>query len=806
MPDTSRPDGAVARRFFFLLLAFALLGEAPTTASPLAPGAVLGKYCITCHNAKLKTGGLTLDSLDASKVAAAAPVWEKVVRKLRTAAMPPAGAPRPDQDTYNALAGYLETELDRAAAARPNPGRPGVHRLNRAEYVNAIRDLLAIDTDAVDIRSLLPADDSGYGFDNIGDNLSVSALLMERYLSAARKISRMAVGDPELRPDSVSYDVSRFLSQRDTVSEDLPFGSRGGVAVRHYFPLDGEYLIKVRLKTSYDGAVVLGLAQQQQVDVRLDGARVKLFTIGGSGRREQTAFDLEGKAPQAPDAGLEVRIAVKTGTRIVGVTFPAHPSKPEDILQPRLAEEETDQPGAGSVIIEGPLDATNPTGPTGAPSPGDTASRSRIFLCRPAAGKDEKACAVSILRTLARRAYRRPITAADTVTLLVPFNSVAAERGFEAGIEAALQRMLVSPEFLFRVENDPSRAVPNTAYRIPDMELASRLSFFLWSSIPDDTLLSVAEQGRLKNPQELERQVRRMLIDPRAKALVDNFAGQWLYLRNISTVAPDVGEFPEFDENLREALRQETELFFQAMLLEDRPLRDLLDADFTFMNERLARHYGYPGVYGNRFRRVTVTDENRRGLLGQASILTVTSYANRTSPTIRGKWLLENILGAPPPPPPPNVPSLQDRGEDGKVLSVRQQLEKHRANPACASCHARMDPLGFALDNFDGIGKWRTVSGSERMPVDASGVLPEGTRFNGPAELRKILLTRSDQFITTVTEKLLTYALGRGLDYYDQPTMRRIIRESAAGDHRWSTLILAIARSAPFQTRRSREP
>jgi mono/diheme cytochrome c family protein len=763
----------------------------PVTTPASQYSAVINRYCVTCHNEKLRTAGLVLEKLDVGNPPDGAATWEKVIRKLRTEAMPPAGMPRPDKATYASFATYLETELDRAAAEHPNPGRPAVHRLNRAEYAGAISDLLAIDPDVLDVQSLLPPDDSGYGFDNIGDVLSVSPLLLERYLSVARKITRLALGDPTIRPDFQTYDVSRFLVQSDRVSDDLPFGSRGGIAIRHFFPLDGEYLIRIGLKTTYDGSMILGLAEAHQLDVRLDGERVEQFTVGG----------------QAPAAGeLEVRVPVQSGSHVVGVTFRKKTWAKEDILRPRLANMEyDDEPGVGSVSVGGPYDANGP---------GQTASRNRIFVCYPSSSSEnsspvsdsEKACAKQILATLARRAYRRPITDAEIPNLLGPYESVRGKRDFETAIRVAVERILVSPEFLFRIEHAPANAPPGSVYRIRDLDLASRLSFFLWSSIPDDELLTLASEGKLKEPAVLEQQVRRMLADSRSQALIQNFAGQWLYLRNVQSISPDLGEYPEFDENLREALQQETDLFLESMLREDRGVLDLLDADYTFLNERLARHYGIPNVYGSHFRRVTLSDETRHGLLGKGSILMVTSYPARTSPTIRGKWLLTNMLGTPPPPPPPNVPSLKDRSDDGKILSVREQLEQHRANPVCASCHARMDPLGFALENFDAVGKWRTTSGASKTPIDASGSLPDGTQFEGPEGLRNVLLSQPDQFVMTVTERLLTYALGRGVEYYDIPAIRSILREAAPNQYRWSDLILGIVRSTPFQmsmTRRS---
>jgi len=748
--------------------------------------AVLDRYCVVCHNEQALTAGLALDRMDIEQVSQGAPVWEKVLRKLRGRAMPPAGMPRPDEATYDSLANYLEAELD---GARPNPGRPVLHRLNRAEYTNAIRDLLALEIDGA---SLLPADDSGYGFDNIGDVLSVSPMLLERYMSAARKITRLAIGDHTGRPDSQTYDVSRFLGQEDRTSDDLPFGSRGGIAIRHFFPLDGDYLIKVRLKTNYNGSSILGIAEQHQLDIYLDRQEVGHFTVGGADRNSSGYSPVE---EEAADAHLEVRIPVTAGPHLVGVSFLKEVWVREQMIQPTFTSIEREETGVGSLTILGPYD---PQGP------GETPSRSKIFLCHPTTSLDEEACARKILSTLAGRAYRRPIADDEVPSLLVPYHSGRSEEGFEAGIEWALQRILVSPEFLFRIEQDPENLEAGTAYPISDLELASRLSFFLWSSIPDEPLLAVAVKGQLKDSAVLEKQVGRMLRDSRSRALVSNFAGQWLYLRNMATVAPDLGEFPEFDENLREALQRETELFFESMLREDRSVVDLLDADYTFLNERLARHYGIPNVYGNHFRRVTLDHEERRGLLGKGSILTATSYANRTSPVLRGKWVLENILGTPPPPPPPNVPELEAATRDGKPLTMRQRMEEHRANPACAACHARMDPLGFALENFDAIGGWRDTEAG--TPIDASGVLPDGTRFEGASGLREILLSRREEFVRNVTEKLLTYALGRGIEYYDAPSVRSIMREAAPGDYRWSSLIVGIVKSTPFQMRRSEEP
>jgi mono/diheme cytochrome c family protein len=782
-------------------------GAASAAPSASPQRALLNRYCVTCHNERLKTADLMLDRADVENVSAAAPLWEKVVRKLRTASMPPAGAPRPDPASYDSLASYLETELDRAAAADPNPGRPAVHRLNRVEYANAIRDLLAV---KIDGAALLPVDDAGHGFDNIADMLSVSPLLVERYMFAARRITRLALGDPAARPFTENYDVSRYLVQDDRMSEDLPLGSRGGIAVRHPFPLDGEYVLTVRLQRNKDNYII-GLAEPHLLDVRVDGARIKLLPVGGEHKGASGPLysfilpDYRGDPDQeqyelTADAALEVRFPAKAGERLVQVAFLNETFEHEGQGMPRQLRDELTASGYKG----GPpaVDRVSISGPYNAKGLGETSSRAKILVCTPAGAGDEEACARKILSTLVRQAYRRPVTEVDLQVLLGFYHAGRKDGGFEAGIGAALQRMLVSPEFLFRIERDPPEGAPGKPYRISNLELASRLSFFLWSSIPDDELLTLAERGKLHDPEVLQQQVQRMVGDARSRELVNNFAGQWLSLRNLRNISPDPKVFPDFDDNLREALREESELFFESMLREDRSVLDLLAADYTFLNERLARHYGIADVFGSHFRRVELRNEDRKGLLGQGSVLTATSYSNRTAPTIRGKWLLENIFGAPPPPPPPNVPSLQEEeGSGGKVLTMRERLEHHRANPVCAACHNRMDPLGFALENFDALGKWRTVEGD--TPIDSSGQLPDGTRFQGPAELREILLARREQFVITVTEKLLTYALGRGLEHYDQPVVRKIVRDSASNGYRWSSLIVGIVNSTPFQMRRS---
>ena len=784
-------------------------------ASPVLPAAspqraLLDRYCVTCHNEKLRTAGLTLDSIDVAHVGAGAAVWEKVVGKLRMSAMPPPGRPRPDKATYDAFAAWLETELDRAAAANPNPGRPTVHRLNRAEYGNAIRDLLALE---VDVRSLLPNDESGYGFDNIADVLTVTPALLERYLVAAQKISRLAIGDPTMRPAATTHTVSPFLVQWVHMNDDLPFGSRGGTVVRHYFPLDGEYVIKVNLRRNWSSPVIRGLEHREQIDLRLDDARVTLFTVGGEcvGSKEPRCVKMDtgilftSEYEATADDPLFVRVRVKAGMRQVSVAFLPRSAAATEGAEPEflphthsISNALAGEPmSVDSVKIEGPVDVGRP---------GDTVSRQRIFVCRPTGVQDEEACAQQILATLARRAYRRPVTNEDVATLLGFYQIGRSKGGFETGIQFALERLLASPNFLLRVERDPADATPGAPYRISDLELASRLSFFLWSSIPDDELLDVAARGQLSDARILEQQVRRLLGDARARtALVNNFAGQWLYLRNLQAMSPDARMYPDFDDTLREAFQLETELFLESQLREDRSVLELLTANYTFVNERLAKFYGIPRVYGAHFRRVTLPDANRAGLLGHGSILTVTSYSTRTSPVVRGKWVLENILGAPPPPPPPNVPPLKEPGEAGAPpATMRQRMEQHRQNPVCAACHVRMDPLGFALENFSGIGKWRTHEAG--IPIDAAGIMANGTKVEGPAQLRMALLNYRGEFVRTVTEKLLTYALGRGVEYYDMPAIRTIIRDAAASDYRWSSLVLGIVKSTPFQMRRAQEP
>ena len=739
---------------------------------------LLDQYCVTCHNQRVKTADLMLDKMDVDHPSESAEVWEKVVRKLRGGMMPPQGMPFPDKPTTDGFISWLETSLDRAAAAQPNPGRSSLHRLNRSEYANAIRDLLALN---IDVTALLPADDEANGFDNIADVLKVSPSLLEQYLTASRQISSLAVGDPAITPISQIYRVPPDLAQDEHI-EGLPLGTRGGLLIRQNFPLDAQYDISVKLLRNIVGYIT-GLEWPHQLEITVDGARVFLATVGGEEDNKMMDANL-GVAGDALDARLKARIPIKAGPRTVVVTFlRKNSAESVEPLQPFTRD--LDLQNMNGIPL---IDYVDITGPFQATGPGDTPSRRQIFSCRPASTREEMLCARKILGTLTRRAYRRPVTEKDLELPLRFYQDGRAQGSFDAGIESALRLILADPKFLFRSESE----TPN----VNDLALASRLSFFLWSSLPDDQLIEIAAQGKLKDQPVLEQQVKRMLTDPRAEALVSNFAGQWLFLRNLQSSIPDRDTFPDFDDNLRQAFRRETELFFESIMREDRSVLDLLNADYTFVNQRLAEHYGMPNIYGSQFRRVKLTDENRRGLLGQGSILTVTSYPNRTSPVLRGKWILENILGTPPPPPPPNVPALKENSEGSKPLPMRALLEEHRKNAACATCHRIMDPLGFSLENFDGIGQWRTKEPGG--VVDASGQLADGTKVDGPAALRKALLSHPDQFVETMTEKLLTYALGRGLEYYDMPAVRSIAHEAARNNYRFTSLVMGIITSTPF--------
>ena len=731
--------------------------KVPAASAPSA--ALLTQYCVTCHNPRAKAGGLTLDPADLRQAERHAETWEKVIRKLQTGMMPPSGAPRPARPAVDAFVSALQTQIDRAAAAQPFAGTPALHRLNRAEYTNAIRDLLALDVDAA---SLLPPDDSAAGFDNIADVLGVSPALIEGYATAAAKISRLAVGDPSIGLDRVTYRAAGNLSQ-DEHLDGLPLGTRGGMIVRHTFPLDADYDLQIGPGRSGGlGAVVS--ARAQDIDVTIDGQPV----------------DLQGKT--------QLRLPVNAGPHTIAVALVkrSHVDGADGVY-----DAPTRAPGISQVTIAGPF---NPRGP------GDTPSRRRLFVCTPSSAADEHACAAKILNTLATRAYRRPVAATgpEMDTLLGFYRTGREASTFDSGIQRAVARVLVDPNFLFRFEREPANVAPGASFRLSDLELASRLSFFLWSSVPDDELREAAVRGQLKNPAVLERQVRRLLADPRADSLVSNFAGQWLFLRELKNVRPDS---PDFDENLRRSFQQETELLFRTIMREDRPIIDLLDADFTFVDERLAKHYGMDGIRGSRVRRVTLAENDpRRGLLGHGSVLTVTSAANRTSPVVRGKWVLDNLLGMPPPQPPPGVETnLEKDAAQVKVTSLRQRLEMHRANVACASCHKVMDPIGLTLENFDHVGKWRTMDG--KAPIDASAQLVDGTKLDGPLTLRRALLEQSDVFATVATEKLLTYASGRAVPYQDMPAVRTIVRDAARDKYRFSSLVLGIVKSTPFHMR-----
>jgi hypothetical protein len=772
--------------------------EQPIERGSSTHAAVVGKYCVTCHNDKSRTGGgLSLEHADLTDVPKGAETWEKVIRKLRVGMMPPPGMPRPARAQLDDLAGYLETSLDRAALERPHPGRTSIHRLNRAEYANAIRDLLALDIDA---GALLPPDDESSGFDNIADVLTVSPSLMERYLSAAWNISRLAVGNLNIAPSTSVYRARPDLSQDQHV-EGLPPGTRGGIVVHHTFPLDGEYIVKLRLwRNTFD--LMRGMEDPHDIEIAMDGQRLTLVTAGG---REQFLKMAEnpGTFGTALDQRLTVKVSVKAGPHTIWATtvLKSHAVR-DDMIKPflRTTVDGLDimgDPSVDRLTIDGPYTATGS---------GDTPSRRKIFVCQPTGPANEGGCATRILSSLARVAYRRPVDKTTVDTLMDFYRrgraGVTGSSAFDRGIETALQFILASPEFLVRFETDPPKLASNRASRLDDLALASRLSFFLWSSLPDDQLLTLASQGKLKDPVVLEQQVKRMLADARSEALVTNFAEQWLHLRNLKNSVPDLEAFPDFDDNLRQAMKEETSLFFDSIVREDRSVVDLLNADYTFVNERLARHYGIPNVYGSQFRRVTLADEARRGILGQASVLTVTSYPNRTSPVERGKWILTNLLGVPPQPPPPNVPPLQETSADGKVLSLRERMERHRANPVCAGCHKVMDPIGFALESFDGVGRWRNTE--EGAAIDTSGTLFNGAEVEGIVGLRRNLVARPEIFVGVMTEKMLTYALGRGLEYYDMPAVRNIVRDARSRGFRFSAMVLGIVRSTPFQMKEAK--
>ena len=798
-------------------LALGLASAAPSAAQE-APGApevraVLDQYCVGCHSQRLRTAGLDLESLDLDDAGRHAETFENVIAKLRAGSMPPPGSPRPEAADYRRVAGWLEAEVDRAWQADPFPGRiAAVHRLNRTEYNNAIRDLFALD---IDVTPLLPGDETADGsFDNFAGSLSISTAHLERYMSVARQVTRMATGLPPSNPVVETFEIPLHVLQDDRQSEDLPLGSRGGLAIRYNFPVDGEYVVKVNLQRQYQ-AYLKGMGWPQQLDVRLDGQLLERFSVGGEAPGQPAAASFAGAGEVGfagdpdweeymqltGDAGIEVRVPVRAGLRVVGVAFVRELWAPEGLPQPLqrgrvIGNDQVymDYANVGSVEIGGPYRVSGAS---------DTPSRREVFVCEPGDGAtaaEERACATSILSRMARRAFRRTVADRDVLALIGFFDTGRGDGGsFEAGIQFALERMLVDPEFLLRVYRDPPGV--EGPYRLSDIELASRLSFFLWSSIPDDRLLGLAEQGRLADPRVLEEEVRRMLADPRAvRTLVDDFAAQWLNLRRVAEVVVDPAVYPHYDLSLMEGFRQETEFFVASTIEEDRSVRDLIGADYTFVNERLARHYGIPGIYGSRFRRVTLpVYEQRGGLLAQGALLATTSYPDRTSPVLRGKWLLDNILALPVPPPPPDVPSLEESAA-GRAASIRERLAAHRENPSCTSCHSVIDPLGFALENFDVLGGWRTIDESGQR-VDASGTTASGTPVDGLTGLRALLLAEPEKFPHTVAGKLLAYALGRRLEYYDQPAVRKIVDDAADGDYRWSSLVLGIVRSVPFQMR-----
>jgi hypothetical protein len=788
----------------------------PAANPTLTPRAFLDKYCITCHSDKLHTAGLSLQSLDLTKPAEHAEVMEKVITKLRVGSMPPPKMPRAEPAVYRVMATELEDEVDKAWAANPNPGRiAAVHRLNRAEYSNAIRDLFNID---FDVKPLLPGDDTADGsFDNFADVLSISTAHLERYMSVSRQITRLAVGLPPTQPAMDRFEIPLHVLQEDRQSEDLPLGSRGGIAVHYNFPVDGEYLVKVHLQRQYQD-YLKGMGWPQKLDIRLDGKLLKRFTVGGAGKGRPAAASYAGDGEPGfagdpewetymqltGDAGLEVRLPVQAGSHVVGATFVREMWEPEGLPQPtqlgRVISNDQVYMGyanVGSIEIGGPYESKGPAK--------DSASRRAIFVCQPPNAAEEKSCATRILSRMARLAYRRPATKADVDTLLQFFDNGRKDGGnFESGIQFALERMLVDPDFLLRVYQDTADSKAPVRH-LTDLELASRLSFFLWSSIPDDRLLKLAEHGELKNPATLEKEVHRLLADRRATdAMVNNFAAQWLNLRRVEEVVVDPVKYPLYDESLLQAFQKETEMFVASTFQEDHSVNELLNANYTFVNERLARHYGIPGVYGTRFRRLTLPNSDERGgLLAQGALLVTTSYPDRTSPVLRGKWLLNNIFGLEIPPPPPGVNATLETKPGSLPTTMRERLAKHRTDATCNSCHSVIDPLGFALENFDVVGGWRTTDEAGK-PVDASGTTASGEKINGLAGLRAALLEQPGHFAQTVTEKLMAYALGRRLEYYDQPAVRQIVHDAAAHDYRWSSLVQGIVESPEFQMRASR--
>jgi hypothetical protein len=782
--------------------------------------ALLKRYCVTCHNERLKTGGLSLDGLDPAGAGEHGELWEKVVRKVRVGMMPPAGAPRPDADATRAFVSSIEATRDRASAAKPNVGRPMIHRMNRVEYAYAIQDLLDLEIDPV---ALLPPDESGYGFDNIADLLGMSPVLLERYLNAAGRVSALAIGDPTTVPGNQTFIIRQDRSQ-DRHIEGMPIGTFGGGMAKVTLPLDGDYVVNAKLFRTNLGAM-RGLELPNQFEITVDGERVHLVKLGGE-QDHLAHLANPTVAGDEIDSRLTVRLKLKAGPHTIAVAWVQNSAQPPWKLQPFIRSsidtiDMTGRPHIDRFAITGPFNATGP---------GDTPSRRRVFMCRPTAPASqeppasakapaqsrrsspnveasEDGCARTIISTLGRRAFRGQMTDGDLQRLMAFYDRGRKQRGFEGGIQLALQRLLASPKFIWRVERDPAEVAAGMPYRLSDVELASRLSFFLWSSIPDDELLEVARQGRLRDRAVLEAQVRRMLRDPKIARLVTNFAGQWLYLRNLKNHIPNSVDFADFDDNLRQAFLRETELFVESVVREDRPVVDLMTADYTFVNERLAKHYGYPNIYGSHFRRVTHPDARRQGLLGQGSVLTVTSHADRTSPVVRGKWILDNLLGAPPPAPPADVPPLMEEEKTGKerVRSMREKMLAHRANPTCASCHRIMDPIGLALENFDAVGAWRERDGvslsTAGSPIDASGQLMDGTTVDGVVTLRAALVRDPEVFVGAFSEKLLTYALGRGVGHYDMPVVRAIVRDARRTRYTFSSIVFGIVESMPFQMR-----
>jgi hypothetical protein len=769
-------------KLFLLVVAFGFtnLVSAEQSQANERVNTLLKTYCVSCHNDVLRTADLLLDKVDIEHLEQHSAVYERVLPRLRSRAMPPQGLPRPSQDEYEFLIDHLESGLDQIAATNPNPGRPVPHRLNRAEYSNAVRDILGVD---FYVEQLLPTDPaSRHGFDNIGDVLTLSPVMMETYISAAKTISRLAIGAQNGRAVTELYLVPDNFEQNQRVSDDVPFATSGGTVVKHYFPVDGEYVIRAQLRKILSGLYAgktIALPEPKEMEIRLDGQKLQQFTVDGVNNL---------------DKELSVRVPVNAGMRTIAVTFLRDNFKDEEIISRN--SDTAFGGGVGMVEVEGPYNTSGVS---------MTPSRQKIFSCHPSSGEEELKCAKQIVSNLARTAYRRPVIERDVKPLLELYESGKKQGGFEAGIGLAIQGLLISPEFLFRVEHEPANMTPGTAYAVSDLELASRLSFFLWSSVPDETLLELATQGKLSEPKVLRQQTQRMLQDPRSESLVKNFAAQWLHVRNLDLLSPpDSGVFPEFDHTLKTALSKEIELLFKDFIDNDRSILEFLSADFSFLNERLAKHYGIPGVYGSHFRRVTLADENRWGLLGKGSILTVTSYATRTSPTLRGKWILETIVGTPVPPPPPDVPSLREDAQT-RNLSMRERMEMHRSNPVCATCHRLMDPLGLAMENYDAVGAWRTVN-TDKTPIDASGTLPNGTDFEGPQQLREVLWEDREQFAITFIERFLTYALGRGLEHYDMPAVRMIRNESAPQQYRLSSIVMNIVESQPFRMRRSIAP